>query len=389
MMIFEKITKVMTGHATTIQAALCTRCRTPKSDCTLCADQCPAGAITLSGAGPEIGLDCLDCGVCYAVCPTGAFERKQEDDEEIIADLGRLAGKESCRISCWRGETDADLLVSCLGRLTERLLLQPLHFNPMIRLEIRQPLCEECQMSKSVASLSSLLTRSGHFYDLLGAGGERISITRISLQPLSRNSIAGQNDSRREFLGAIRGKAVEVMNTALSTEQAKTGASTPVSQERPENRKRAALLGSLRALAEKYELKSISIPTCESITAPLAVNSRCTACGACAAICPVGALKWNKTSEMLSLAFRADLCVNCGICIEICRQGAVERHEDVLLGRMLTTADVELFAAPHQECRVCRIDFIGQGVDGICPLCMDLHRRQQNTLKNLFATMET
>ena len=387
MTIFEKITTAMTEHPTTIEPALCIRCKTPKSDCALCSDRCPVGAITLSGAGPEIGPDCLDCGVCYAVCPTGAFDRKRGGDEEIIAGLGeRLAGKEICRISCLRGDAEADLLVFCLGRLTERLLLQPLHLNPLARLEIIQPLCEDCQMGGSIALFADLLTRVGHFYDLLGAGRERISITRIPLHSVRHNNTAKQNGSRREFLGAIRGKAVDVLATAMSPEHARTGVPAPAVSERRENRKRAPLLELLRSLAAKRELKPITIPARESITAPLAVNSRCTACGACAAVCPAGALKLEKNSEIISLLFRADLCVNCGVCAGICRDGAVGRHETVLLSRVPTTDDVELFAAPRHECRICRLDFIGQGVDSICPLCLDIHRRQQETIKNIFAT---
>ena len=116
---------------------------------------------------------------------------------------------------------------------------------------------------------------------------------------------------------------MDVLATAMSPEHARTGVPAPAVSERPENRKRAALLELLRSLAEKRELRPVRIPARESITAPLAVNSRCTACGACAAVCPAGALKLEKNSEIISLLFRADLCVNCGVCAGICRDGAL------------------------------------------------------------------
>ncbi len=387
MTIFEKITAAMTDHATTIQPALCTRCRTPKSDCALCADRCPAGAITLSGAGPEIGPDCLDCGVCYAVCPTGVFDRKQGGDEEIIAGMGRLAGKESCRISCRRGDGDADLLVPCLGRLTEVLLLHPLHLSPQIRLEIAQPTCEECPMAKSVSLFGDLLARVGHLYDLVGADRKRLSVARIPLGPL-RNGAAEGTGSRREFLGAVREKAAEVMTSALPPPSENESGAVAAGRERSVNRKRAALLDSLRALAEKPEGKLVSIPASESVTATLAINHRCTACGACAAVCPVGALAQEKTATAITIFFQPALCANCGICARICRPGAIEKKEAVAPITLLDLEGVELFSATRQECRICRLDFVGEGVDGICPLCMDRHRRQQNALKNLFETKE-
>jgi len=380
MTMVEKITAAMLDTAVTIQPLLCTRCRTPKSDCAFCADLCPAGAITLSEAGPEIGPACLDCGVCYAACPTGALGRKQGDDTEIIAGFELPPGQATCRISCRRGAADADLLVSCLGRLTESLLLHPLHLNPDIRLQIMQPNCGQCQTNKAVATLPDLLTRIGHLYDLVGVGRERISVIGIPLHPLQpHNRPAGESGSRRAFLSAIRGKATEVMSKTPAP-AAMTG------PERPENHKRTALLASLRVLAEKGEMKAVTIPARESITAPLAVNSRCTACGACAAVCPAGALNWRKNSETVSLLWRADLCVNCGVCAGICRTGAVERQETIMLNNVLSSDDVELFAASRQQCRICRLDFVGQGTDGICPLCVDRYRRQQESLKNLFAT---
>lgn len=388
MTIFEKITTAVLAPSTTIQPVLCTRFRTPKADCTLCADLCPAGAITLSGAGPEIGPACCNCGVCYAVCPTDAFGRKQGSDEEILFGLNRLEEKKSCRISCQRGDGDADLLVSCLGRLTEALLLRPLHASPDIKLEIVQPACAGCPMAKAVSLFANLLTRVGHLYDLVGAGRERISVTRIPLGPLRNGAAEGTTGSRREFLGAVREQAANVMMSALPSIPEDESGPAVNGRERPMNRKRADLLESLRILAEKRKARPVSVSACESMTAELAISSRCTACGVCAAVCPTGALVQENIGPSIVISFRAGLCVNCGICAKVCGPGAIEENKTVLLSHMLDAQSTELFSAPRHECRVCRLDFVGEGVDGICPLCVDQHRRQQNAIKNLFETRE-
>ena len=41
-----------------IEASLCTRFRTPKSDCSICADLCPMSAISISENGAEIKGGC-------------------------------------------------------------------------------------------------------------------------------------------------------------------------------------------------------------------------------------------------------------------------------------------------------------------------------------------
>ncbi len=65
-----------------IEASLCTRFRTPKSDCSICVDLCPMAAISISENGAEIKGGCVGCGVCAAACPNGALRIKERDDKE-------------------------------------------------------------------------------------------------------------------------------------------------------------------------------------------------------------------------------------------------------------------------------------------------------------------
>ena len=71
-----------------IEASLCTRFRTPKSDCSICADLCPMSAISISENGAEIKGECIGCGVCSAACPNGAFMVRERNDKKIIQEIG-------------------------------------------------------------------------------------------------------------------------------------------------------------------------------------------------------------------------------------------------------------------------------------------------------------
>ncbi len=55
-------------------------------------------------------------------------------------------------------------------------------------------------------------------------------------------------------------------------------------------------------------------------------RDRCTDCGMCVSLCPVGAFEIED--ESLRLAFLSDECIACGLCVEGCPPGAITRRRD-------------------------------------------------------------
>jgi len=51
-------------------------------------------------------------------------------------------------------------------------------------------------------------------------------------------------------------------------------------------------------------------------------EERCTHCGACIAVCPVGALYLERPS--MEVGFDNEKCVVCGICVQYCPQKAMD-----------------------------------------------------------------
>jgi len=51
-------------------------------------------------------------------------------------------------------------------------------------------------------------------------------------------------------------------------------------------------------------------------------DEKCTQCGVCVSICPVGALTFDK--KTLKVTFDDDKCVVCGLCIDACPTTAME-----------------------------------------------------------------
>ncbi len=54
---------------------------------------------------------------------------------------------------------------------------------------------------------------------------------------------------------------------------------------------------------------------------PQFMAENCIYCGACAKICPVGAIEVNRSEKLW--AIDRDKCINCGRCVKICRKAAL------------------------------------------------------------------
>ena len=108
-----------------VESSLCARFRCTKSQCAACAIVCPVpGAVRFIEQGVEITEACVACGACASACPNGALRPLESDRQlaERIRDRVRPAA--AFRIACTRAKDRADVVLPCLSRLTEAIVLR-------------------------------------------------------------------------------------------------------------------------------------------------------------------------------------------------------------------------------------------------------------------------
>lgn len=75
------------SRALRVDPQQCSRLRHQRSSCTLCADCCPAQAITWRETLQVDPDQCTGCGICAAVCPTGALEARSPTNLQLLAQV--------------------------------------------------------------------------------------------------------------------------------------------------------------------------------------------------------------------------------------------------------------------------------------------------------------
>lgn len=374
-----------TDHHMRTEKLLCSSFRASNSNCTRCEDLCPVDAIHLADNGPEIDDRCIDCGVCFSACPNGAFQITGKDDDAVIAEIKKKLPKkepEVVSISCERGDSSSDLILPCLGRLTERLLLELIHLHAQ-PVEILRPDCSQCPSAKASVNLDTVIGRADYLLAMTGMEKHKLRKKDIALGPPME--VPEKPFSRRYFLGAIGAKAVETAVKAIP-EVGHHGSEKEIAfrealSSRPESLKRSSLLRCLKRFAT---VNSVVAPSKDFFCAEISINHKCTGCGVCAALCPTGAIIKQETEEHFALSFRAGLCTNCRVCLQTCAAGAVRIKQDVRLDLLLDASDTRLFQAAKIACLLCGQRFIGTGTE-ICPLCTDRSKKQNVLVRTLTA----
>lgn len=273
--------------------------RRPNKDaqgyCHKCANVCPTFGVTKDNSIMELSfsqLDCIGCGGCVAVCPTGAID---------YAPFSMQAFNEALKNY----------------KNTQILLIAEPFLNDLNNFEIAShlsPLIINREKFLSEAHILALLQESGYscvYYSHI--------ISRPSIEAIKLVNDIYQNIYQKE--GFFIAKTPDELRLALQKPQKFEGYTYSISAD---EHKRSHFSERLRfAIKDKdYGVVSSGISGELIRYGKISIDTKaCTLCMSCVGACNVGSL--TASNADFSLRFNASVCTTCSYCVASCPENAI------------------------------------------------------------------
>jgi formate hydrogenlyase subunit 6/NADH:ubiquinone oxidoreductase subunit I len=316
----------------------CVRLRHRKTQCSLCADNCPTGAIIWGDSVQVNAQRCTDCGLCAAVCPTGVFEASNPSNTDLLQQINEL-GKTNSTIAfaCPQvtGEDTCGVLrVTCLGRLDASILIGAAAAG-IQQVDMVDCECSGCPNNIGHSVAEQAIAESNKILQACG------SASKTAFTPWS--DLFDQS--------AVKKKQPTSSGMKMSPDET-PAASQPLHKgELPVHlpEKMELMLSSIRIFANQVVNPELDT----NLWGTVSVNENCTGCQMCAFFCPTGALVKFVDDDKPSLAFKNAYCTNCRLCLETCYTSSIVLSAHVNLNKVMAQSSEILWsnnqASSYQE----------------------------------------
>jgi ferredoxin len=355
----------------------CPNNRSGKVLCDRCIRVCPVDAIEFSrDSGLAIDTnECIRCGVCGAACPSGTLEPRDPSDEALLAKItyrGAGRGRDALVIRCdgiagrhvrkdVNGKKRNDLVLSCLGRMTEVMSLT--RRGRSVSEATFLPCDPECPFTSGYEGFLETERLTEHLMATFGpmdhnkdgqVGPQDVDGSKEKDPEPVENAY-----SRRDFFAQLRHATVGSLDPSKEKEKA------PHWEQRVPKR-RKALVDYARTLGctDHVVNRDEGLPFGD----PAVDHSLCDLCGVCASLCPTGALSTVEVDGISALVFTFWKCTGCTLCEDVCPEGAISLSGSYDLGRLQEDATI-LVKHTLESCPTCGMSYV-QGPDAsYCPHC--------------------
>jgi len=365
-----------------IHQKLCSRVLFSESRCEKCFFSCPVGALHISDGSLEIDDKCTGCLFCAASCPNEVFSGTLPDpehaEEENILYCSALLPHEK--------EPLADLppsVIPCLGSIPTKMILSRVS-QEKTSLKVITGSCAECRMKKGesffrgrereVRALLAILQMGSAPVEVLPVTTddkhEILKIVKSHREKVRKKSVI----SRRDLFLRLRDRFVQ-SDQPVQNDQA--GERRGKGKEPTEATK--CLIAILKSHARNLGSEK-TIPYFREMQ----LQDGCSGCGACANLCPTGALSMVKNEDFSELTWRPAHCSGCDLCLEACRMKAIRFLPVVSLEKIVPETVTSIRRFHHHLCPECRVSFLSTGPDGRCPRCSKTKKIVENLFEMIY-----
>lgn len=362
-------------------AEACIAARSLPSACLRCEQACPAAAVRVGEAGPELVADCLGCGRCAAACPTGALVLKG------FPDPGKLPpGNPLQHVECWKVPRSLTghlaLRVPCLGGLDAGQLLewQALLGDAPLQL-VDRGWCAQCRAGGEVHPARAAMDEAARLLQAChpqtpARPGLASRPLPAALMPAAIPEPATEEKiDRRAFFRRFAAEAAQAIPAPRpAAPRLRRGREFPLP-------KRERLIAVLEALTRQpiERLPAAVLPG-------LTLQKDCDHLGVCAGMCPTGALYLYEDENHAGIGFEPRDCVACGLCAQACPARAIDVRP---MGAAGQSAAHALTQFPLARCGNCLTPFAAVRGATLCPACQRGRQMSQQLFGMSFAGAQT
>ena len=350
-----------------LDSVRCVRANNRLSQCDRCLRACPVGALQIDSPIKLNEKTCANCGLCLHSCPVGAFTGDDGTDP-LLQFLLQFPSGQIIELACLQHpepELGASLKANviqtdrCLGALGPSIYAW-LMARGMSQVIVRLDACAECEIGKSSATMQANLVSLANLFNT--GNSPRIKMIETRDPSWKEREVIAINDvplSRRELLRRMTQDAPKSAARALATESV-----DPKTKAPPRERKRLLdALARVPALNREQSVQGLG-------AIRLGANEKCTACGACARICPTGAIQFTVTDQKdYRLELKIGACTDCGVCLDVCEPAALYRDRAPSAAEFIAAEPVVLSAGGLKECTRCGARYAAQIPGDLCSIC--------------------
>jgi Fe-S-cluster-containing hydrogenase component 2 len=351
-----------------------------EADCEACLQTCPTEAITKGDTLIFDKAQCTSCLACVIACPTGVFTTKSQlsgllrcaaysptAEVELLCEFhpspsGSQVGNPVVRVhGCLAG----------LGVGTYLCLLEA----GVSKITLRCEACSSCSMGSLYEMIEKEVNET---FGLLNGDGEAPLVVHRQLKEITPDEAGplwnADNPpiSRRELFQLGTRKGIQLIIDALSEQLDASGKSVGAD--------RLHLNAVLPRLSAAQRIRADAVLEPFGYAA-VALSDECTACAACARICPTGALAFQERDERFRLTFKPELCIACELCNKVCFLKAIELVRNLTAWHFAkSSTTITLLEGERKKCYRCGEWYFARENTNLCPVCSF---RKQNPFSSM------